>query len=382
MVVVQAVNLGQSASALGESLKARTIFGIFTAAIDLSLATLNVSDYITRRYQAPRPIVSISQFSRTVLLHNQGTNFLLRRIPEMIRVNWVAAKMAGILMAVSMTWAAIERLREGDIDAALAYGVAAAGATLLILFSGPVGWVGLALLLGGGVAGMLLTDGPLEQWIKHGPFGDQRGLAPWLEEPEEAYYRLQSLFANIQVSLRRISPVERDALLARIGKTHTSPVETAMPMGRLWQDHFDSRQAINTAIEVHSALPGMGIELNDVTVLRLVQGSHYRSPAGSAWRETSARRTQPLLTQLSAQHITYFVHSPANEPMRGFGTSTEYRWDVQVQFREATQIPLRPSGRIYPAPAPLTAMPEDMSAVLSIEKAEDDYWIKERLNVR
>ncbi|RCV88974.1 hypothetical protein DU505_12295 [Billgrantia montanilacus] len=68
--------------------------------------------------------------------------------------------------------------------------------------------------------------------------------------------------------------------------------------------------------------------------------------------------------------------------MRGFGSSTEYRWDVQVQFREATQIPLLASRRIYPAPAPLKAMPDDMSDVFSVEKAEDDYWIKERLNVR
>ncbi|NIC06408.1 hypothetical protein HBJ55_13320 [Halomonas sp. DX6] len=68
--------------------------------------------------------------------------------------------------------------------------------------------------------------------------------------------------------------------------------------------------------------------------------------------------------------------------MRGFGSSTEYRWDVQVQFREATQIPLRPGRRVYPAPAPLKAMPEDMSTVLSVEQAKDDYWIKERLHVR
>ncbi|WP_043532732.1 hypothetical protein [Litchfieldella xinjiangensis] len=381
MVVVQAVNLVQSARATKEGWKGR--IDILTALIDLSLATFNVSGYMARRHQAPQAaVVRVSNFSQKVMIRNGQANIITRLFPSLIRVNWIASKMAGALMAITMTWEAIERLREGDTDAALAYGMAAAGATMLMLFSGPVGWVGLALLLGGAVGGILLTDGPLEQWIKHGPFGDQRGRAPWLEEPEEAYYRLQGIFANIQVSLRRLSPAERDALLARLGQTHTSPVETAMPIGRLWQDHFDPRQAINTAIEVRSALPGMGVELNDVTVLRLLQGSHYRSPAGSAWRETSSTRIQPLLTQLGAQQITYYVHSPANEPMRGFGTSTEYRWDVQVKFREATQIPLRPSRRIYPAPAPLTEMSDDMSDILSVERADDDYWIKERLNVR
>ncbi|WP_040481810.1 hypothetical protein, partial [Vreelandella boliviensis] len=381
MVIVQAVNLGQSLNAIyNDSLKSRVAMG--AAVVDLTLATFNLSDYIARRHQTSRVISSVSQFSQRVLLINGQANNFSRLFPSLIRVNWLVTKGAALLMAVSMTWEAIDRLREGDTDAAMAYGAAAAGATVLMLFSGPVGWVGLALLLGGGIAGVLLTDGPLEQWIKHGPFGDQHGKAPWLEEPEEAYYRLQSLFANIQVSLHRVAPQERDALLAKLGRTHTSPNETAQPIGRLWQEHFDARQAINTAIEVRSALPGMGIELNDVAVLRLIQGAHYRSPGGSSWEEVSSKRIQPALTQLGSQHITYYVHSPANEPMRGFGSVTEYRWDIQVQFREATQVPLRPSRRIYPAPAPLTAMPEDMSTILSVEEAADDYWIKERLNVR
>lgn len=176
--------------------------------------------------------------------------------------------------------------------------------------------------------------------------------------------------------------MERDALLANLGKTHTSPVETAVPMEHLWQAQFDPRRAINTAIEVRSALPGMGIELNDVTVLRLVQGAHYRSPAGSTWTERSSRRIQPLLTQLGAQRISYFVHSPANEPMRGFGSSTEYRWDVQLQFREAIRPPLLTTRYTYPAPEPLRERPSDLSIALDSEEAHNDHWIKERLHVR
>ncbi|WGI24372.1 hypothetical protein QEN58_13670 [Halomonas alkaliantarctica] len=382
MVVIQSVNLGQSASVFKDELRLKEVVGFFAASVDLSLAILNISDYLTRRNRTFRAIESTSNFSQKVLLRNGQANIISRFFPSIIRVNWVVSKGAALLVAVSMAWEAIERMRKGDTDASMAFGVAAAGATMLMLFSGPVGWVGLALLLGGGIVGVLLTDGPLEQWIKHGPFGNQRGTAPWLEEAEEAYYRLQSLLANIQVSLRRVPPVELDALLARLGQTHTSPNETAMPIGRLWQEHFDTRQSINTAIEVRSALPGMGIELNDVAVLRLVRGAHYRSPGGSSWDEVSSKQIHPALTQLGSQHITYYVHSPANEPMRGFGSVTEYRWDIQVQLREVTQVPLRPSRRIYPAPAPLTAMPEDMSTILSVEEAADDYWIKERLNVR
>ncbi|WP_355662423.1 hypothetical protein [Halomonas salifodinae] len=381
MVIVQAINLGQSFAAL-RKLEMKTGVGFAAASVDFGLAILNLSDYIARRHQALQPVVNVSNFSQAVMVRNGQANMVSRLFPSLIRVNWLVSKSAALLVAISMVWEAVERLREGDTDAALAFGVAAAGATMLMLFSGPVGWVGLALLLGGAVAGILLTDGPLEQWIKHGPFGDQRGRAPWLEEPGEAYYRLQGIFANIQVTLRRVGPVERDALLANLGKTHTSPVETAVPMGHLWQAQFDQRRAINTAIEVRSALPGMGIELNDVTVLRLVQGSHYRSPAGSTWTERSSRRIQPLLTQLGAQRISYFVHSPANEPMRGFGSSTEYRWDVQLQFREAIRPPLLTTRYTYPAPEPLRERPSDLSIALDSEEAHNDHWIKERLHVR
>ncbi|MGP9645281.1 MULTISPECIES: hypothetical protein, partial [unclassified Halomonas] len=132
---------------------------------------------------------------------------------------------------------------------------------MIFVFSGPVGWVGLALLVGGTVTGIMLTDGPMDRWtdgpmdrwtdgpmdrwIKHGPFGDQRGVAPWLEEPEEAYYRLQ----GITVTARRVPPQERDGLMTRLNDTDNRPTPAPFLMGKMWQEHLQPTP-INTVIEV------------------------------------------------------------------------------------------------------------------------------------
>ena len=377
MVAVQAINLQQSFGAFNKNKGGKTGFTVVAALSDLGLAILNVSDYMAKRHQVPRPVVAISQFSQKIVIRNGQSNILTRLFPRLISANWLVTKFAGILVATSLTWEALTRLQEGDNDAAAAYGLAAAGATMLLLFSGPLGWVGLALLLGGGVAGIVLTDGPLEQWIKHGPFGEQRGTAPWLvNDPEEAYYRLQGILANIQVTMRLVGSAERDKLLDQLGHTHTSPRATH-PMGQLWQELLqqnarEPRHTINAVIEVTSALPGMGRELEDVTVVRRLTGNTYTSPAGSEWRQTASQQVAPLLTRLGPQRISYYVNAPPDAPFRGFGKRTAYRWQAQVQLRD--------NQRFYPAPAPLTERtPEMIQAARQIEPASDDDWIKETL---
>jgi hypothetical protein len=221
----------------------------------------------------------------------------------------------------------------------------------------------------------LLMDGPLEQWLKHGPFGDQQDDAPWLQEPEEAYYRLQGVLANIQVSIRRVSMPERDALLTKLGGSLAARAFSSVPRGQLWQTQ-DSLQDINTAIEVSSALPGMGSELEDTVVLERVLGTRTTSPAGSIWERGASTRHHPLLTQLGQYTISYFLHTPAPSTERrgGFGSFDSYRWDIRLQFKEpARRSPLLP--HVFPAPAPL-----DGGAVVLSEP--DDYWIKETLDVR
>ncbi|MFB9866161.1 hypothetical protein [Vreelandella sulfidaeris] len=87
------------------------------------------------------------------------------------------------------------------------------------------------------------------------------------------------------------------------------------------------------------------------------------------------------MTKLSAHSIRYFVYTPAGKRAWGSQTGIDYRWDVQVQFREIPQVPFLSNDRFYPAPEPLKAAPSDIAEVFDSTSSNSDYWVKEILNV-
>ena len=127
----------------------------------------------------------------------------------------------------------------------------------------------------------------------------------------------------------------------------------------------------------------MGVELDDILMLTRERYRRTSTPSYTDWDTLSSTRIQPLLTQIAPNRLTYFVHTPKTTDRVGHArpamVADGYRWQLQLQFREVTQPPLRTSRRIFPAPKPLVAMPDDMSEILSIDNAMDDYWIKETL---
>ncbi|MGP9645319.1 MULTISPECIES: hypothetical protein, partial [unclassified Halomonas] len=132
---------------------------------------------------------------------------------------------------------------------------------------------------------------------------------------------------------------------------------------------------------VKSGLPGMGIELQDVAIIKRLEGITHNTPAYSGWAKQSETQMTPLLTQLSANSIRYFVYTPAGKRALGPQTGIGYRWEVQVQFREMPKVPFLSNDRFYPAPEPLTATPGDIAKVFDSTSSDNDYWVKETLNV-
>ncbi|WP_447894166.1 hypothetical protein [Vreelandella sp. GE22] len=273
-----------------------------------------------------------------------------------------------MLAAVTTFLEAIERHQRGDNDAAIAFGFAAVGAVLTVLaFSSPVGWGGLALLVGGAVIGTLLTDGPFVQWLKNEPFGMQRGAAPWLLEPEEAYYRLQSLLANISITARRLTTQEQAALRANVAVTHNRPNPSSILMGELWQRQLQA-SSVNTVIEVQSALPGMGSELQDVTVIGLFESQVSDADLGSNTRPVNVI---PTLTRLSANEIKYYIQTPESHPSSL--DFIRYRLEVSIQFRKSVHVPFE-VDEFYPAPEPLDEMPRYLNNVFNRESLNKGFW--------
>ncbi|WP_447529767.1 hypothetical protein [Vreelandella sp. TE19] len=375
LLIFQGFNLSHASFSLDSEMGFKDGLSLVNAQLDLGLATLNLSDYIARRHQAPQAIAGVSKFSQKVLWRSGQTNFITALFPKLIRVNWLASKGAGVLSVTAMLVEATERYQYGDNDAAIAFGFATAGAVMTVLaFSGPVGWVGLALLVSGAVIGTLLTDGPFVQWLKNGPFGAQREAAPWLLEPEEAYYRLQSLLADISISARRLTPQEQAALRADVAMTHNRPNPSSILMGELWQRQLQA-SSVNTVIEVQSALPGMGIELQDVAVIGLFESQVSDADLGSNTRPVNVI---PTLTQLSANKINYYIHTPENH-LSGL-VFIRYGLEVSIQFRKSVHVPFE-VDEFYPAPEPLDEMPRGLDNVFNRESLNKDYWKTESIYV-
>ncbi|WGI24377.1 hypothetical protein QEN58_13695 [Halomonas alkaliantarctica] len=175
-------------------------------------------------------------------------------------------------------------------------------------------------------------------------------------------------------------PHDREALTSHQGDTHNRSAPTSFLMGQMWQEHIQ-QTPINTVIEVKSGLPGMGVELQDIVIIKRLEGKTYNTPAFSGWVKESETQITPLLTQLSAHSIRYFVYTPVGKSALGPQTGTGYRWEAQVQFREATQVPYLPTNRFYPAPEQLKATPSNIAEVFDSTSSNSDYWVKETLNV-
>lgn len=82
----------------------------------------------------------------------------------------LVGRVLGAGMAVFDVWSAVESAQKGDYTSAGLYGAGAAGGVMAALFTGPVGWAGLALV-GISAAGLWIWNGVKES-RKHEPGSD------------------------------------------------------------------------------------------------------------------------------------------------------------------------------------------------------------------
>ncbi|WGI24379.1 hypothetical protein QEN58_13705 [Halomonas alkaliantarctica] len=66
----------------------------------------------------------------------------------------------------------------------------------------------------------------------------------------------------------------------QLGDTHNHPTPASFLMGQMSQEHLQ-QTPINTVIEVRSGLPGMGVELQDVVIIKRLEGKTHNTPVFS-----------------------------------------------------------------------------------------------------
>jgi hypothetical protein len=245
-------------------------------------------------------------------------------------------------------------------------------AQVTLLGMGPLGWVGLGLILGGVALVATLEDEPIENWLRNGPFGEEDGL-PHLkgnENATEAYYRLVNLLAHMR--------------LTKI------PVPETLREWRKKQGHTDDPLTEATDIvRLESNLAGLvgahGLTLT--SELRLMQKKQKRNG-----RSTVTKSHKPLPDAEMESHIVYegatptgyemLVKTPRNhrEPARRLGVTTghydvSYRWQAKAQFRAT----LQGQELAFPAPPPKDTTrynpDEESHTEADFEDDKQLYWI-------
>ncbi|WP_288352087.1 ABC transporter permease [uncultured Marinobacter sp.] len=276
-------------------------------------------------------------------------------------------------------------LNTGD-PAAWGYGVTTASGVFITLAAmvpaqatllglGPLGWIGLALMLGGTALIMVLQDEPIENWLRNGPFGNHDGLPHLQGEANavEAYYRLVGLLINLRLTYQPVPLV--------------LSVEAQGMKAPLTPDFRALQEATHT-IRIDSNLPGLvgspGIEA--VCEVQLLSQSRRlgRDSAPMSKRPASEDLQQSSILHQQATPTGHIIYVKTPDTHRGtqrlLGISTSeyeirYSWQAKAQYR--VNIGEEPFAFPAPEPKDTTRYDSDNPEHTEPEFEDDDqlYWV-------
>ncbi|GGX80919.1 hypothetical protein GCM10007160_05170 [Litchfieldella qijiaojingensis] len=409
IAVIEIFNLRMELVSTQNRSQARAGAAIFSAYIDITVASAKALEFFGERHN------QLVQLRAKVISRKVPWGSLLARLapkaaqwlPSVIALSTLGAAAGGVITAMLCGWDAMTSLRNGNLGAGIALGVAAVSGLVVTAASvmvgmGPVGWIAIGVTL---AAAAWLADSELEEWLRMGPFGPQayRDRAPWLQNPDEAYDRLVSLLAGIRIRIDSIAPTTAEAVAASslpaIGLLPESTTRPMTTLERLAGDHkardearsYEHYRSLpNTRIVVESNLAGLAAGWEPVVWLypqRAIDRPAGHMPGNQVvWQRgdfvPSARPIEPRFTRATAHGMEYYVMTLDAEIENGLRGRPKrrirYGWTVRVQWRRERRAPRLPG--ILPAPAPLVdpaSIDPDDRRRPDPERREQAYWASE-----
>lgn len=237
------------------------------------------------------------------------------------------------------------------------------GATLLGL--GPLGWITLILISIGAGLVYWLSSKPIEDWLSAGPFGPNNARAPHLQAPEQAFYYLVSLIADIRITIERNPEYSFPAY-----SEHYNPIPKRV------------REA-DTRIRIESNLPGLLTGLGDLSTkascaLKMVRRFHDNLN-GQTNEET---RLYPE-TELNAYRrknngLEIFIATPWERYVETTRSNDEVSVHAAWQVRAQLTLNDGASSWVFPAPKPKDPTPFSTAhATPDFKEADQLFWAGE-----
>jgi hypothetical protein len=343
--------------------------GVIGAAVDLTVAlealTVKLAGSQSVLASARKTLFTISEASAEQMLGS-----LSKRFVKKFSARLLAQIAAGAIFVGLNLYDAWKAYQWGDnamwghllMAAGGLTGIAGSlmvgGSTFLGL--GPMGWISLILISVGAGITYWLSSNAVEDWLSAGPFGPFSDRISHLQDPEQAFYYLVSLFADIRISSR---PNPDHEFAPKINDWNPVPL--------------DVRKA-NTCILIESNLPGLlSQELNTLVECRQqLTEAHYTLRHEWSHERNSLTRQKPVAYRSRPNGIELYVTLPRNQPAEPSKSRPAeiYRWLVRVQlsFNDGNRT------WVFPAPPPKDPTPFGPAHVKpNFEKGEQLFWADE-----
>src|SRR5690606_15250331 len=361
--------------------KMRAEFGTLSTRVDLALAV----EALAAKLSSSQPLTAFAERALLEIPDNLvkkvlGTR-LAKYVVRTVTVRILATAFAGLLLAGLSLSDALHSARWSDNAIwghymMTAGGLLGAGAALMsgsALF-GPVGLVAVALIISGATLVALFSNTDFEDWLAGSVFGEEgtlssamrhvadlipfmNGSSRYLEEPDEAFYRLAGLLSGITIQVGNNPDYDPQARI----DGDSSPEALA--------------KRANTRIVVVSNIIGLAAQLggsnqvvrcclikNEISVTRTPQGDSYQSRL-----RLLPGQSTPVLTHGTDHAMTLYVNTPDNtrQVHQRSEQFDEYRWEVRAQVR----LEDRAQGKIWAFPAPTPKI----APVDATQHAEPDF---------
>lgn len=382
VLILEFLNVQAEAEAAAANMRnkglGRVFFGSLSAGVDLVLAVEFLANKVAHNH--PR----VQTFQKRIVdrvLFNPGPGLQKLFGGRLVSVTGKLAfqTFAGTLFVGISIYDALHEASLGD-DAAWGYGLMAVGGLAGViggfftasgaafLGMGPVAWATLLLILAGAALVWWLDDSPIEEWLTNGPFGSNRSAnVPHLwNDPQEAFYRLVSLFAGIRI---------------RIG-ANPEQARFSGAMGLLAPTEYHAMRRANSRVRIESNLPGLAATLgsaNIQAVSQLRSSSHRLSPRDMTQSSShSLSPIRPLAQRLFPDALELFYEVPLSQSMP---RTPPHRWQTYALTVRA-KIILQGEDRTwaFPAPAPADVLryDPDQHDEPDFSKTKQPFWADEQ----
>ena len=237
------------------------------------------------------------------------------------------------------------------------------GATLLGL--GPLGWISLILISIGLGLVYWLSSTPIEDWLSAGPFGPNNDQASHLQTPEQAFYYLVSLIADIRITVERNPEYSFPAY-----NEHYNPIPKRV-------------RAADTRVRIESNLPGLLTGLGDLNTkascaLMMVRQFQTRFDGPPRVETQLYPETEPSAYRRESNGLEMFIETPweryAETTHSNDAVSVRAVWQVRAQLTLSDGI----SSWVFPAPKPKDPTPfSPAHATPNFKEVEQLFWADE-----